>query len=135
MFNTSMENLKSLFNTDMYKQSVFNLMCVQYSEQGFEKWVQRYQNHYQSGMAFVFSQRMKLDEANHAKMLAGVRAFASIERGAKIKVMEPDKMALLRRFCRCMENHRRPSAPAGRNVYSNVAFPPLKPQRGEMCDS
>lgn len=85
MFDTSIEELKSLFDTDMYKQSIFNLMCVQHSEQEFEKWVQSFQ----SGMASVFSQRMKLDEANHAKMLAGVRAFhAAAKEGVKVKVMK-----------------------------------------------
>ena len=89
MFNTSIEELKSLFDTDTYKQSVFNLMCVQFNEQDFEKWVQSYQKKYQSGMAPIFSQRMKLDEANHAKMLAGVRAFhASGKKGVKVKVMK-----------------------------------------------
>lgn len=97
MFNTSIEELKSLFDTDMYKQNVFNLMCVQpNSEQEFENWVQRYQSHYQNGMASVFSKRMKLDKANHAKMLAGVRAFhASAKKGIKVKVMKQRQKSLL----------------------------------------
>lgn len=89
MFDTSIEELEALFDTDMYKQSIFNLMCVQRSEQEFEKWVQSYQTRYQSGMASVFSQRMKLDEVNHEKMLAGVRAFhAAAKEGVKVKVMK-----------------------------------------------
>lgn len=89
MFDISMENLESLFDTDVYKQSVFNLMCVQRSEQEFEKWVQRYQTRYQSGMASVFSQRMKLNEVNHTKMLAGVRTFhAAAKEGVKVKIMK-----------------------------------------------
>lgn len=84
MFDTSIEKLKSLFDTDMYKQSVFNLMCVQYSKQEFEKWVQGYDR-----MAYRFSERMKLDKANHAKTLAGVRAFhAAVKEGIKVKVMK-----------------------------------------------
>ncbi|MCY3740224.1 MAG: hypothetical protein OXH00_04325 [Candidatus Poribacteria bacterium] len=89
MFNINIKKLQSLFCTDMYKQSVFNLMCVQYNSEGFEKWVQRYEKEYQSGMAPVFSQRMKLDKANHEKMLAGVRAFhAAAKEGVKVKVMK-----------------------------------------------
>ena len=84
MFDTSIEKLKSLFDTDMYKQSVFNLMCVQRSEQEFEEWVQGYNR-----MAYLFSERMKLDKTNHAKMLAGVRAFhAAAKEGIKVKVMK-----------------------------------------------
>lgn len=89
MFDISMEKLESLFSTDIYKQSVFNLMCVQYNSEEFEKWVQRYEKKYQSGMASAFSQRMKLDKANHEKMLAGVRAFhAAAKEGVKVKVMK-----------------------------------------------
>ena len=84
MFDTSIEKLKSLLDTDMYKQSVFNLMCVQRSEQEFEEWVQGYDR-----MAYLFSERMKLDKANHAKMLAGVRAFhTAAKEGVKVKVMK-----------------------------------------------
>ncbi len=84
MFGTSIENLEHLFKTDAYKQSVFNLMCVQYDAQGFEHWVRTYPR-----MASVFSQRMKLDKANHEKMLAGVRAFhAAAKEGVRVKVMK-----------------------------------------------
>lgn len=81
------DKLDDVVKTDEYRQAVFNLMCSQFNEHGFEYWIRTYPN-----MAVTFNQRMKLNRNGHKAMLAGVRAHhKALANGDEIKVAKPDR--------------------------------------------